>query len=302
MKVYDCMGFFNENDILEIRLNQHWDFVDKFVIVEAGETHTGIKKEYNFDHERFKPYMDKIVYRTFDSFDEARRQFPEYYDPKDDWVHDYHPDWFRDNFQANYLHKVLNDMGADEKDIVYMAPPDEMIKKSAMEEALERFKDPTVYDITDPSGRISVKGTRPIFHFAMDLYIYKFNLMAKHTPRELGSISEFGNYKKIFPALARNVQFLTHPAIKDAGWHFSYADPTAGERVLKKYHSWAHASDPGKGLEGTRRMDAETTDQALLILQREFEPFLVDITAETHPQYMVDNLDKFQDYIFTPVE
>jgi hypothetical protein len=44
--------FFNENDIFEIRLNQHWDFVDKFIVVEAGETHTGLKKPYNFDHER----------------------------------------------------------------------------------------------------------------------------------------------------------------------------------------------------------------------------------------------------------
>jgi len=31
MAVYDCCLFFNENDIYEIRLNQHWDFVDKFI-------------------------------------------------------------------------------------------------------------------------------------------------------------------------------------------------------------------------------------------------------------------------------
>ena len=39
MTRYDCCMFYNENDLFEIRLNQHWDFVDKFVVVEAGETH-----------------------------------------------------------------------------------------------------------------------------------------------------------------------------------------------------------------------------------------------------------------------
>ena len=59
--IYDCTMFFNENDLFEIRLNQHWDFVDKFIVVEAGETHTGNKKPYYFDHERFASYMGKLV-------------------------------------------------------------------------------------------------------------------------------------------------------------------------------------------------------------------------------------------------
>ena len=69
MAVYDCFPFFNENDLLEIRINQHWDFVDKFIITEAGETHTGKPKPFNFDHERFEQYKSKVIYRTFDSFE-----------------------------------------------------------------------------------------------------------------------------------------------------------------------------------------------------------------------------------------
>ena len=53
MKVYDLSMFFNENDLYELRLNQHWDFVDKFIVVESREAHTGYRKPFNLDHDRF---------------------------------------------------------------------------------------------------------------------------------------------------------------------------------------------------------------------------------------------------------
>jgi len=299
MAVYDCSMFFNENDIFEIRLNQHWDFVDKFVVVEAGETHTGLKKPLNFDHERFKPYADKIIYRSFDSFDEAMAQHPEYFDKLDAAIHDFGGAWIRDNFQGNYIFEVLKEIGARDDDIILHTPPDEIIKRSAMMEALERFKDPATYDVTDASGRVSVTGTRPIFYFMLRMYVYKFNLLAFDSI-EQGSISEFGNHKKIFPSLARACSLRTHPPIENAGWHFSYADNTSGERVLQKMKSWAHAGDPGKGVNGARRMDSTTTTDALTILQNEFNLRLSPIDPATHPEYVVNNIDKFQDYIYQP--
>ena len=68
--------FFNENDLLEVRLNQHWDQVDKFIIVEASETHTGLKKPLLFDHNRFAKYKEKIVYRSIGSFEEEMSKNP----------------------------------------------------------------------------------------------------------------------------------------------------------------------------------------------------------------------------------
>ena len=46
--IYDCFTFFNELDLLEIRLNVLRDVVDRFVLVEAGETHTGKRKPLYF--------------------------------------------------------------------------------------------------------------------------------------------------------------------------------------------------------------------------------------------------------------
>ena len=63
MKVYDCFPFFNELDILEVRLQELWDTVDNFIILEASTTYVGNPKSYLFDEnkDRYAKYMDKII-------------------------------------------------------------------------------------------------------------------------------------------------------------------------------------------------------------------------------------------------
>lgn len=63
-KVYDCFTFFNELELLEIRLEELYNYVDYFVIVEGDKTHSGNKKEFIFEKNknRYKKYLDKIVY------------------------------------------------------------------------------------------------------------------------------------------------------------------------------------------------------------------------------------------------
>ena len=139
MAVYDATMFFQENDLYEIRLNTHWDFVDKFIVVEAGETHTGVKKPFRFDHERFKKYSSKIHYVKFDSFDKEMQQHPELLDAAT--VAERGPmfatkDWTRDRFQYNYIFKALLDSGAKDDDVVYISCLDELLKKEAFEKCL----------------------------------------------------------------------------------------------------------------------------------------------------------------------
>lgn len=64
MKVYDCFTFFNELDLLEIRLKILDKSVDHFVIVEGDKTHKGKSKEYIFEKykSRFKKWSKKIIY------------------------------------------------------------------------------------------------------------------------------------------------------------------------------------------------------------------------------------------------
>ena len=62
MKTYDCFTFFNELDVLEIRLKEMWDVTDYFVIAESNLSHSGKPKDYILldNWERFKPYEEKI--------------------------------------------------------------------------------------------------------------------------------------------------------------------------------------------------------------------------------------------------
>ena len=62
MKIYDCTMFFDESMIFELRLNILNDFVDKFVVVESLFTHSGEKKQKNFNIENYPKFKDKIIY------------------------------------------------------------------------------------------------------------------------------------------------------------------------------------------------------------------------------------------------
>lgn len=77
--IYDTFTFFNELDLLEIRLNILDGFVDKFVICEARETFSGKPKPlyYQKNKKRFKKWANKIIHlvpqniRTDDPFQRA---------------------------------------------------------------------------------------------------------------------------------------------------------------------------------------------------------------------------------------
>ena len=62
MKIYDCFTYFDEDLILDARLNILDKYIDKFIICEATFTHSGRKKKLNFNIEKFSKFKDKIIY------------------------------------------------------------------------------------------------------------------------------------------------------------------------------------------------------------------------------------------------
>lgn len=62
--VYDCFTFFNEYELLELRLKTLYNVVDYFVIVESNKTHHNVPKPYNFAENitRYEDYWEKIIY------------------------------------------------------------------------------------------------------------------------------------------------------------------------------------------------------------------------------------------------
>jgi beta-1,4-mannosyl-glycoprotein beta-1,4-N-acetylglucosaminyltransferase len=62
IRIYDAFTFYNELDLLELRLEELYDYVDYFVIVESDRTFTNIPKPYYFEDNknRYSKYLDKI--------------------------------------------------------------------------------------------------------------------------------------------------------------------------------------------------------------------------------------------------
>ena len=70
MKIFDCFQFFDEDMMLELRLNSLYDYVDQFVIVENLYMHSGKKKNQNFDIKKYKKFENKIKYILVDKLPE----------------------------------------------------------------------------------------------------------------------------------------------------------------------------------------------------------------------------------------
>ena len=66
MKIYDCFMFFDEEMLLDLRLNILNKYVDKFVITEATYMHSGKPKKLIFDINQFSKFKDKIIYNVID--------------------------------------------------------------------------------------------------------------------------------------------------------------------------------------------------------------------------------------------
>ena len=129
--VYDLIPFFNELDILKLRLGILDKYVDKFIIEEATVTFSGESKELCFDKNRelFKDYLDKIVYITVDDT------------PSDVTTHE------RDYYQKNCLKRGLEEVGATADDVLIFGDVDEIPNPSVLEDIIKNFDKSKVYHL-----------------------------------------------------------------------------------------------------------------------------------------------------------
>ena len=119
--------YFDENLILDIRLNTLKDHVDKFVIVEAKRTHSGNEKKINFKIENFPKFKDRIKYFLIDLPLEVESN-------KKGW----HSSHMRDQFQRNALNKGYENSNDD--DLIMISDIDGLFKTD-LYQLLEYTKD-----------------------------------------------------------------------------------------------------------------------------------------------------------------
>ena len=66
MKIFDCFMYFDEELVVDVRLNTLNEFVDYFVIVESKFTHKGESRNLKFDHKKFEKFKEKIIYLVYE--------------------------------------------------------------------------------------------------------------------------------------------------------------------------------------------------------------------------------------------
>lgn len=219
MKVFDCFPFFNEFELLELRLETFYDIVDYFVIVEADKTHANIPKPFNFYERR----------------DEFKKYFPKIHYIMDTTVVPYKGagDWSIENNQRNSIAKGLS--AAEPDDLIMISDLDEFPNPAMLKTLIESFSDANkfvdfiaFYDTTPytknqlvpfHSGMrinkfldLSPVGCQQIFHS------YYFDWINRDLPWSGTVIGKFKHMES--PQAFRNARKVL-PRIVDGGWHFS---------------------------------------------------------------------------------
>ena len=183
MKIIDSFMFFDENMLLDLRLNILDKYVTKFIICEASYNHNGIKKKLNFDINNFSKFKSKIDYIVLNEQPKNLRkiQLNDSDDIKKSKILD--NALIRENFQRNFSYKKL--MEFESNDLILINDLDEIPN-------LKNYK---------YQNKITI--------FQQKMLYFKFNLMY---PNILWSGSKICKKKDfISPQWLRNIKTKKYP-------------------------------------------------------------------------------------------
>ena len=122
MNIYDCFQYYDEDFLLDLRLNVLNQYVKKFIITEATYSHNGTKKKLNFDINRFAKFKDKIIYLVVDKVPPKILKFVDKDTESEKGEKSILNGMARDYFQRENLVRGLRD--ADDNDIVMISDLD----------------------------------------------------------------------------------------------------------------------------------------------------------------------------------
>ena len=247
MKIVDCFMYYDEDLVLDARLNILNKYVSKFVICEANFNHNGTKRDLKFDIKDFHKFKDKIIYiplqkqpinlKTIRDGDSQQLKNSKILDNA----------VIRENFQRNYLHTEIKKF--DDNDLIIISDLDEIPN-------LEKF----VY-----KAKISL--------FEQKMYFYKFNLVQNNF---IWYGSRACKKKDLIePQWIRNIRSKKYPLwklnflfsqkkynninfIKEGGWHFTnIKNPEEIDHKMKNYLHHLEYEESGIGIENIKKIISE---------------------------------------------
>ena len=275
--VSDCFQFFNELDILLLRMKVMNDVVDKFVISESTVTFSGMPKPLYFQENRemFDEFKDKIIHQVVDDspMGEGTDAF------------------MRDSHQKCAVARGLKD--AKPEDVIIFSDVDEIPNPEAVRRVLENFDDSKIYalaqrnfycylDMEEKSGNLlSVTGEFDGFTGRerkwLGTKICKYSMLEKYTTEQLRD-------KEQKHLMVR---------VPEGGWHFSYMggskNESVAQRVKYKIKSAAHQEYNNRSTLFKVRENIKNRQD---ILGREADFQIVPID-ETYPVYLQEHVKEY---------
>ena len=287
--------YFDEDLLLDIRLNSLDKFVKKFIITEATYTHNGNKKKLNFDVNRFQKFKDKIIYIVVDKQTENILQLEK-----------------EDTKEKIGEKLILNGMARD------------YYQRECLSEGLKEAKDDDLILISDLDEIPNLESVNldniknNIIIFEQKIFYYKLNLIYDNFLWQ--GTRAIKNKNFLSPQWLRNIKGKNYPKwrvdtffskkkysnlmfVKNGGWHFTCL--RTPEQLEKKLLNYAHHYEFEES--GLKVKDIEKFISERRIIydykadQKKYKwsgkSILKKIETKYLPNYIYNNLRKYSDWL-----
>ncbi len=295
-KVWDCFTFFNELDVLEIRLQELADVVDRFVLVEATHTHQGEPKPlyYGDNMARFREFIDRIVHVVVEFPDERTlaTRYP-----------GLSLNWAREHYQRDMIVRGLKDSFSD--DLIIISDVDEIPSADAVRRALKqngfRVFEQRLYYYWLNCQCVSLNNLPYMWLGSVMLRIADLNTPQSVRDLVKPAIWGYGPRQGLVRTGARLWRalrgLLGKPItnISPGGWHFSYLGGV--EAIISKLRAFAHAELVTDEILRPEVIQ-EYVKRGIDLYKRGFQFKFVPID-NSFPRCVVENPDKWRKLIYT---
>ena len=293
MKIFDCITYFNEPMLFELRLNILDKFVDRFVVSEATFTHSGERKKINFKLENFPKFKNKITHIVVEKEPEDLIEIK--------GLEKINNSLLRLNAQKRIekqregLANFLKDKDAN--DWIIYSDSDEI-------------PDLTKVDMLNEKSKI-ILFKQKIFHYKFNLVSESHNWFGSKACRlkDLRTITDLRNIKtKKYPLWRADVffkknKYINVKIIDEGGWHFTELK-TPREIFLKHKNDENHDEFD---LTGITQADIEDMVKNAYITydhnidkanfkkkwNRQNRIYLTKINDNKLPNYLINNKNKY---------
>ena len=295
MKIYDCFMYFDEDLLLDIRLNSLNDHVSKFIITEATYTHNGNPKKLNFNIKNFKKFENKIEYIVVDQEPENIQTInsSDLESKKGEKL--ILNGYARDNYQRNELRRGIQN-----------AEPDDIIIVSDLDE-IPNLKNLNFLNINNKIIQFRQK----MFYYKLNLYYPDFEWFGskacrkKHllSPQWLRNIKSKKYSRFRLDLILNKKKYSDIHYVMDGGWHFTCI--RTPEELEYKLLNFAHHYDYEESKLELKDLKKLIKEKRIMydhkVDQKGYkwagQSFLKKINNSELPDYVRLNQEKFIDWL-----